>query len=111
LDPYSAALWIRIRIGNPDPDPGARKLRNFSGKMHLLVILYKTITKKFFEQNFDEEHRYFLFDLIQILISKKFENKIVFESSALAWIRNRIRIEQKCWILISNKSIRIHNPA
>jgi hypothetical protein len=27
-------LWIRIRIGNPDPDldPGARKLRNFSGK-------------------------------------------------------------------------------
>jgi hypothetical protein len=25
-------LWIRISIGNPDPDPGARKLRNFSGK-------------------------------------------------------------------------------
>jgi hypothetical protein len=25
--------WIRIRIGNPDPDPGARKLRNFSGKL------------------------------------------------------------------------------
>jgi hypothetical protein len=25
-------VWIRIRIGNPDPDPGARKLRNFSGK-------------------------------------------------------------------------------
>jgi hypothetical protein len=24
--------WIRIRIGNPDPDLGARKLRNFSGK-------------------------------------------------------------------------------
>jgi hypothetical protein len=31
-------VWIRIRIGNPDPDPGARKLRNFSGKMHFLVI-------------------------------------------------------------------------
>jgi hypothetical protein len=29
-------VWIRIRIGNPDP--GARKLRNFSGKMHFLVI-------------------------------------------------------------------------
>jgi hypothetical protein len=27
-------LWIRIRIWNPDPGPGARKLRNFSGKMH-----------------------------------------------------------------------------
>jgi hypothetical protein len=25
-------VWIRIRIGNPDPDPGARKLRNFIGK-------------------------------------------------------------------------------
>jgi hypothetical protein len=29
-------LWIRIRIGNPDP--GARKLRNFSGKMHFLPL-------------------------------------------------------------------------
>jgi hypothetical protein len=34
-------LWIRIRIGNPDP--GARKLRNFSGKMHFLVIFVKKI--------------------------------------------------------------------
>jgi hypothetical protein len=24
-DPDSVTLWIRIRIGNPDPDPGARK--------------------------------------------------------------------------------------
>jgi hypothetical protein len=38
LDPDSETVWIRIRIGNPDPDPGARKLRNFSGKMHFLVI-------------------------------------------------------------------------
>jgi hypothetical protein len=47
------------------------------------------------------------------LISKKFEKEIVFESSVLGWIRirNRIRIEQKCWIRIRNKSIRIHNPA
>jgi hypothetical protein len=29
-----SVLGIRI----PDPDPGARKLRNFSGKMHYLVI-------------------------------------------------------------------------
>jgi hypothetical protein len=29
--------------------------------------------------------RYFLFDLTQILISKKFEKKIVFKSSVLAW--------------------------
>jgi hypothetical protein len=35
-DPDSVTLWIRIRIGNPDP--GARKLRNFIGKMHFLVI-------------------------------------------------------------------------
>jgi hypothetical protein len=46
-----------------------------------------------------------------ILISKKFETKIVFESSVLVWIRNRIRIEQKCWIRIRIVSIRIHNPA
>jgi hypothetical protein len=35
LDPDAETLWIRIRIGNPDPDPGARKLRNFSGKKAL----------------------------------------------------------------------------
>jgi hypothetical protein len=48
--------------------------------------------------------------LTQILISKKFEKKIVFKSSVLAWIRIRIRIEKKCWIRIRKKSIRIHNP-
>jgi hypothetical protein len=49
---------------------------------------------------------------IKIFISKKFENKIVFESSVLAWIqiRNRLRIEQKCWIRIRIKSIQILNP-
>jgi hypothetical protein len=58
-------------------------------------------------------------DLTQILIFKKFEKEIIFESSVLAWIqfRNRIRnwirirIAQKCWIRIRIKSIRIHNPA
>jgi hypothetical protein len=51
-------------------------------------------------------------DLTPILISKKFEKEIVFESSVLAWIRirNWIRIEQKCWIRIRIKPIRIHNP-
>jgi hypothetical protein len=34
-------LWIRIRIG--DPDPGARK---FSEKMHFLVIKKKNVTTK-----------------------------------------------------------------
>jgi hypothetical protein len=116
LDPDSETLWIRIRIGNPDP--GARKLRKFSGKMHFLVFFlnlplksYKIalttlLTTKFF---FDEL-------LTQILISKKFEKEIVFESPVLAWIRIRFwirsRIEQKCWIRIriTGKSIRIHNP-
>jgi hypothetical protein len=32
-------VWIRIRIGNPDPDPGARKLINFSGKNALFDYL------------------------------------------------------------------------
>jgi hypothetical protein len=46
------------------------------------------------------------------MISKEVEKEIVFKSSVLAWIRNwtRIRIEQKCWIRIRIKSIRIHNP-
>jgi hypothetical protein len=34
VDPDSVTLWIRIRIGNPEP--GERNLRNFSGKMHFL---------------------------------------------------------------------------
>jgi hypothetical protein len=34
-------VWIRIRIGNPDPDPGARTLRNFSGKNALFSYLKK----------------------------------------------------------------------
>jgi hypothetical protein len=54
-------------------------------------------------------NNYGILDLTQILISKKFEKEIVFESSFLAWIR--IRIEQKCWIRIRIKSFRIHNPA
>jgi hypothetical protein len=84
-----------------------------------ILVIFKQIfsTKKvqnstdyFWKKNFDEYHRYFLFDLTQILISKKFVTEIVFKSSVLAWIRNRIRIEQKCWIRIRIKSIRIHNP-
>jgi hypothetical protein len=34
-------LGIRI------PDPGARKLRNFCGKMHFLVILKKLPLKRY----------------------------------------------------------------
>jgi hypothetical protein len=48
-------LWIWIRIGNPDPDPGARKLRNFSGKIHFLVIKKKNLPLPvLFEKKFDE---------------------------------------------------------
>jgi hypothetical protein len=122
LDPGSVTLRIRIRIRNPDPDPWARKLRNFSGKMHFLVIFLTNLPLKrykialttvlFEEKKFDEKHRFFLFDLTQILISKKFEKEIVFESSVLAWSRSRIRIKLKCWIRIRIpiESIRIHNP-
>jgi hypothetical protein len=38
-----SVLWIRIRIGNPDPDPGARKLRNFNGKNALFIYFFKKI--------------------------------------------------------------------
>jgi hypothetical protein len=46
--------------------------------------------------------------LTQILISKKFEKEIVFETSVLAGIL--IRIELKCLIRNRIESIRIHNP-
>jgi hypothetical protein len=52
---------------------------------------------------------YFWFDLTQILILKKFEKEIVFESSVLAgirtWIRNRILIEQKKILLLKRYKI------
>jgi hypothetical protein len=35
-------LGIRI----PDPNPGARKLRNFIGKMHFLVVFKKILPLK-----------------------------------------------------------------
>jgi hypothetical protein len=38
-DPDSETLWIRICIGNSDP--GARKLRNFSGKNDLFSYFKK----------------------------------------------------------------------
>jgi hypothetical protein len=44
LDPDSVTLWIRIRIKNPDP--GARKLRNFAGKMHFLILFKTNFTTK-----------------------------------------------------------------
>jgi hypothetical protein len=69
VDPDSETLWIRIRIGNPDP--GARKLINFSGNNALISYLKKILLLKsynialLFEKNLDEL-------LTQILISKKF---------------------------------------
>jgi hypothetical protein len=49
-DPYPDPDWIRIQglcgsgsvlgIRIPDPDPVARKLRNFSGKIHFLALLF-----------------------------------------------------------------------
>jgi hypothetical protein len=44
-DPDSETLWIRIRIGNPDPDKGARKLRIFSGKNALLSYFFKNVNE------------------------------------------------------------------
>jgi hypothetical protein len=35
-----------LGIQIPDPDPGARKLRNFGGKIHFLVFKKKITTKK-----------------------------------------------------------------
>jgi hypothetical protein len=95
---------------DPDPDPGARKLRNFSGKMHFLVTYLKK-KNYFLKKNLMNITG--IFDLIQILISKKFEKKIFFKNSVLAWIRNPEpdpELDPECWIRIRSESIRIHNP-
>jgi hypothetical protein len=54
-------IRILIRIGNPDPDPRERKLRNFSGKNALVSYLKKKILPLkryyryyFLKKNFDE---------------------------------------------------------
>jgi hypothetical protein len=114
VDPDSATLWIRILIGNPDPGSGSRgkKIRKFQCKKCTFLLFKKKILPlkryKLALTTFWKNFWYFLFDLTQILISKKFENEIVFESSFLAWIR--ILIDQKCWIRIRIKSFRIYNP-
>jgi hypothetical protein len=38
-DPDSVTLWIRIRIGNPEPGSGSRgkKVRKFQWKMHYKI--------------------------------------------------------------------------
>jgi hypothetical protein len=41
LVPDSETLWILIPIRNGNPDPGARKLRNFSGKNELFSYFLK----------------------------------------------------------------------
>jgi hypothetical protein len=46
LDPDSVTLWIRISIGNPDPVPRARILRNFSKKMHFSYFFKNIIPLK-----------------------------------------------------------------
>jgi hypothetical protein len=45
VDMDSVTLWIRIRIGNPDPDRGARKMKKFQWKMHFLVNLKKPLKR------------------------------------------------------------------
>jgi hypothetical protein len=109
--------WIRIQrlcgsgsvlgIRIPDPDPGAR---NFSGKMHFIVIFNKTT---FWRKKLMNYTRIFDLSWLKFWFQKNLR-EIVFKSSVLAWIRIRnrlrIRIEQKCWIRVRNKSIRIHNP-
>jgi hypothetical protein len=44
-DPDSETLWIRIRSGNPDP--GARKLKNFSGKSTFWLFKKNLLLKRY----------------------------------------------------------------
>jgi hypothetical protein len=91
LLPYlKPGLWIRIRIGsgfsdfvNPDPywESGSKgkKIKKFQWKNALFSYFFILPLKRYkialttFEKKSDEKHRYFLFDLTQILISTKFK--------------------------------------
>jgi hypothetical protein len=59
VDPDSVTLWIRIRIGNPDPDPGQEKYE-ISVESALFSYFKNDFPPKkkkialFFEINFDE---------------------------------------------------------
>jgi hypothetical protein len=46
-----AGLWIRIRIGNPDPGSGSRgnKVKEFQWKMHFLVFLKQMLPLKMYK--------------------------------------------------------------
>jgi hypothetical protein len=46
LDPDSGTLWIRIRIGNPDPGSGGKKVKKFQWKNALFSIFKKNFTTK-----------------------------------------------------------------
>jgi hypothetical protein len=48
LDPDSVNLWIRIRIGNPEPEPGGKKIKKFQWKNALFSYRYflKNFTTK-----------------------------------------------------------------
>jgi hypothetical protein len=100
-------LWIRIRIGNPDP--GARKPRNFSRKKALFSYLKKkNLPLK--RYNYFKKKIWWITPVFFIKFDSNLDFKKIWERncSVLAWIR--IRIEQKCWIRIRINSIRIHNP-
>jgi hypothetical protein len=73
----------------------------------LPLKLYKLALTTFWEKKIFMNNTG-IFDLISLKFwfQKKFEKESFFDSSVLAWIR----IEQKYWIRIRIKSIRIHNP-
>jgi hypothetical protein len=123
-----SVLGIRIRIGNPDPE--ARKLRNFSRKMHFSYFLKKFYhlkgTYKIALTTFWTKFRW-----INPIFFVWFYSKFLFKK---IWERNCLRKFcfsldpdpdpdwakmldpdpdpdwAKCWIRIRIKSIRIHNP-
>jgi hypothetical protein len=90
LDPDSVTLWIRIRIGNPDPGSGSRgkKVKKFQWKNALFSIFlkqilplkrYKIALTTFCKKKYNEKHRFFIpnFDFKKNL-RKKLCSKVLF---------------------------------
>jgi hypothetical protein len=124
LDPDSMTLWIRIRIGNPDPGSGSRaknmkKNKYFFSWFIFITEKYKNSTNCYYLVDF------LIFEKIYLLKyccgsgsgldpdPDWIGSGLDLDSMAL-WTRIRIRIEVNLWIRIRIRirieSIRIHNP-
>jgi hypothetical protein len=92
--------WIRIDYGRLDPDPGGQKLPTLTGKKVMKLQILRAESFSFSLDGlrlgigeiaiFSSKNCTFSCKILQILVVH-----------SKPWIRDRIRIDQKCWIRTS----------